>query len=71
MDKLIGAVSKRINPSGVKEVTVRQYGAEQIEIIIPEIEEREVEQIKRIISTSGNLQFRILANDKEPDHKAI
>jgi SecD/SecF fusion protein len=71
MDKLIGAVSKRINPSGVKEVTVRQYGADQIEIIVPEVEEREVEQIKQIISTSGNLQFRILANLRESDHKDL
>ncbi len=71
MDKLVGAVSKRINPSGVKEVTVRQYGAEQIEIIVPEVEQREVDQIKLIISTSGNLQFRILANNKDTDHKDI
>ena len=47
MDKLIAAVGRRINPSGVKELTIRQYGAEQIEVIIPEIEEREVEQIKQ------------------------
>ena len=69
MDKLIGAVSKRINPSGVKEVTVRQYGADQIEIIVPEVEQREVDQIKQIISTSGNLQFRILANKAETEDK--
>ncbi len=68
MDKLIAAVGRRINPSGVKELTIRQYGAEQIEVIIPEVEEREVEQIKKQISTSGLLEFRIVANqadDKE------
>jgi preprotein translocase subunit SecD len=68
MDKLIAAVGKRINPSGVKELTIRRYGAEQLEVIIPEVEEREVEQIKRKISTSGLLEFRITANkvdDKE------
>ncbi|HEY1785470.1 MAG TPA: hypothetical protein VGG30_07975, partial [Pirellulales bacterium] len=67
MEKLIGAVSKRINPSGVAEVTVRRYGNEQLEVIVPEVEQREVDQIKRIISTSGNLQFRILAN--RHDHR--
>ncbi len=71
MQKLVGAIGRRINPGGLKEVTVRQYGAEQIEIIVPEIEQREVEQIKRIISTSGNLQFRILANNTEADHKEL
>ena len=71
MDKLIAAVGRRINPSGVKELTIRQYGAEQLEVIIPEIEEREVEQIKKRISTSGLLEFRIVANeidDKRHDH---
>jgi SecD/SecF fusion protein len=68
MDKLITAVGKRINPSGVKELTIRRYGADQIEVIVPEVEEREVDQIKRKISTSGLLEFRITANkidDKE------
>ena len=65
MDKLIAAVGRRINPSGVKELTIRQYGAEQIEIIIPEIEEREVDQIKKRISTSGLLEFRIVANEND------
>ncbi len=62
MAKLIGAVGRRINPGGVKELTIRQYGTEQIEVIIPEVEEREVEQIKKKISTSGLLNFRIVAN---------
>ena len=72
MDKLIAAVSRRINPSGVAEVTVRRYGNEQLEVIVPEVEQREVDQIKRIISTSGNLQFRILANrhDHQRHHRA-
>jgi len=69
MDKLIGAVSKRINPSGVNEVTVRRYGNEQLEVIVPEVEQRQVDQIKQIISTSGNLQFRILANRN--DHRDV
>jgi SecD/SecF fusion protein len=65
MDKLIAAVGRRINPSGVKELTIRQYGAEQLEVIIPEIDEREVDQIKKRISTSGLLEFRIVANEQD------
>ncbi|HEY2893965.1 MAG TPA: hypothetical protein VGJ16_07125, partial [Pirellulales bacterium] len=68
MDKLIAAVGKRINPSGVKELTIRRYGADQVEVIVPEVDVREVDQIKRKISTSGLLEFRIVANpidDKE------
>ena len=65
MDKLIAAVARRVNPGGQKEVTIRKYGNEQIEVIVPEIESEEVERIKRIISTTGNLEFRILANNRD------
>jgi len=65
MAKLVTAIGRRINPGGVKELTIRQYGAEQIEVIIPEVEEREVEQIKKKISTSGLLNFRIVANQTD------
>ena len=52
-------------PGGQKEVTIRKYGVEQIEIIVPEVEEAEVERIERIISRTGNLEFRILANNRD------
>jgi len=64
MDKLIAAVKRRVDPGGQKEVTIRTYGVEQVEIIIPEIDENEVKRIKGIISTTGELQFRILANNR-------
>lgn len=69
MDKLIQAVSRRINPGGVKEVTIRPQGANQLEIIIPEADEAETARIKSIISRAGTLEFRILANDR--DHKSL
>ncbi len=65
MDKLVTAVGRRINPGGVKEVTIRQYGKEQIEVIVPEIAEHEVDEIKKRISTSGVLEFRIVANEND------
>jgi SecD/SecF fusion protein len=69
MDKLIQAVSRRINPGGVKEVTIRPQGVNQLEIIIPEADEAETARIKSIISRAGTLEFRILANDR--DHKSL
>jgi len=69
MDKLVMAVARRVNPGGVKEVTVRPYGEQQIEIIIPEADSAEVERIKRKISSIGSLEFRILANPR--DHAEI
>jgi SecD/SecF fusion protein len=65
MSDLIAAVGRRINPGGVKELTIRQYGAEQLEVIIPEVDTQEVEQIKKRISTSGLLEFRIVANQND------
>jgi len=69
MDKLVTAVSMRVNPSGVKEVTIRRRGTEQIEIIIPEVDENEANRIADIISRAGTLEFRILANNR--DHTAL
>lgn len=70
MDKLVAAVSRRVNPGGQKEVTVRQYGLDQIEVIIPDVEQSEVEQIKRIVSSAGVLEFRILANRDDARHQS-
>ncbi|MCE5267082.1 MAG: protein translocase subunit SecD [Planctomycetaceae bacterium] len=73
MDKLATAITRRVNPGGQKEVTVRKYGTQGIEIIVPEQDEAEVARIERIISQTGELQFRILAdaNDPKGDAKAI
>jgi SecD/SecF fusion protein len=69
MDKLVAAVSRRVNPGGQKEVTVRQFGLDQIEVILPEVEQEEVDLVKRVISSAGVLEFRILANDDDSRHK--
>ena len=65
MDKLVGAITRRVNPGGIKEVTVRPYGQHEIEIIIPKATQEEEDQIKGIISTSGALEFRIVANQRD------
>jgi SecD/SecF fusion protein len=70
MDKLVAAIARRVNPGGQKEVTVRQFGLDQIEVILPEVEQSEVDQIKKIISSAGVLEFRMLANRADPRHRA-
>ena len=64
MSALIEALSRRINPTGTKEIVIRPYGERQVEMIIPEVDQREVDQIKKTISTAGVLQFRIVANQR-------
>jgi SecD/SecF fusion protein len=69
MDQMVPSISKRVNPGGQKEVSVRQYGPEQIEIILPDVNDAEKDSIKEVISKTGRLEFRILANSFNPTHK--
>ncbi len=68
-DRLIGAVRERIDPAGVQQITLRPYGENQIEIIVPEIPAAEVEQLKNKIENLGELEFLITANQQ--DHASI
>ena len=69
MNGLITALSRRLNPTGTKEIVIRPYGDRQVEIIIPDVDEVEIEQAKRLITEAGALEFRIVAN--EIDHASI
>ncbi len=69
MDKLVAAVSRRVNPGGQKEVTVRRYGLDQLEVIVPDVDQAEVDLIKRVVSSAGVLEFRITANPEDPRHR--
>lgn len=71
VDKLIAALTKRVDPSGTKEVSIRKYGAGQIEIIIPYANEEDREFIERKIYTAGSLEFRIVASKNFASHKNI
>lgn len=64
IDKMVTAISKRINPSGAEEVTVRRVGNDRIEIIIPGADPDLVEQKKRLITKLGSLEFGIVASEK-------
>jgi SecD/SecF fusion protein len=65
MNDLLDAIKRRVNPGGQKEVIIRAYGQEQVEVIIPEKDEAEIARIERIISRTGVLEFRILANTRD------
>jgi len=69
--QLIGALSERVDPSGTKEVTIREYGSGQIEIIIPKASQQELEFIERRIYTAGALEFRITASPVFSENREI
>ncbi len=70
MDELVSALKKRADPEGVKEIPIRQIGSHRIEIILPQATNEEVEEVKKMLTDVGQLEFRILANYKH-DKDAI
>lgn len=71
MWSLVQALESRINPSDTREVVVRRYGDWQVEIIVPEMDAIEMEQMKKLISTAGSLKFLIVANRDHVRHKSV
>jgi SecD/SecF fusion protein len=69
MSELVGAITRRVNPGGTKEVIVRPYGGDEIEIIIPDATQEELASLKEVITKLGSLEFRITANQR--DHASI
>ncbi|MBA3481065.1 MAG: protein translocase subunit SecD, partial [Pirellulales bacterium] len=69
MGKLIRALIERVDPAGTKEVSIKQFGEGQIEIIIPKAEKSELEAIERRIYTAGVLEFRIVASRQFGRHQ--
>ena len=64
MDRLIAAISRRVNPGGDREVTIREFRTDQVEIVMPTAERAELDRIKSIITNLGSLEFRILATER-------
>ncbi len=68
MEKLVPAISERVNPGGQKEISVRSLGTNMVQIIMPAVgganaekKRAEMDEVKRIIQRTGALQFRIVA----------
>ncbi len=66
MEKMVNSIRQRLDPAGVRQVSIRESGPERLEIKIPRVSQAEVELLKKKLITAGNLEFRILA-DQEMD----
>lgn len=62
IDELNAAIKKRVDPAGLREISVQKLGETQVQVIIPQAEAAEVARIERLISEAGTLEFRILAS---------
>ncbi len=65
IDRLIAAVRERIDPAGVQQITIRPFGENQIEIIVPEIPAAEIAALQNKIENLGELEFLITANTRD------
>ncbi|MEP3481595.1 MAG: hypothetical protein ABJZ55_20300, partial [Fuerstiella sp.] len=71
MDRMIGAIGKRINPTGTSEITVRQVGRDRIEVIVPGEDPQSVSDIKRQITRLGSLEFFVTVDEGIDDQTMI
>ncbi len=79
MAQLAAQIKRRIDPTDIKNVTVRPSGDRRVEIILPtggasggrsNLSAEDIEEVKRLISQMGVLEFRILANGPD-DEKGL
>ncbi|TWT48283.1 protein translocase subunit SecD [Botrimarina hoheduenensis] len=70
IDRLIDALQQRVDPTGAKEVSIRNYGG-AIEIIIPKASGDDLDYIKRRITDLGQLEFRIPADPRRSEDERI
>jgi SecD/SecF fusion protein len=63
MNALVQKIRNRLNPDGLKEIVVRPFGPEQVEIVVPETDPGEIEKIKIGVETAGVLQFMVVASE--------
>jgi SecD/SecF fusion protein len=72
MNELAAQIKKRIDPTDIRNITVRPSGDSRLEIILPlsggqgsgksDLSSEDIEEVKRRISQMGVLEFRIIAN---------
>ena len=66
LQEAIAILKRRIDPTGTREVTIREYGP-AIEIIIPNTGPDALEYVKQRITQLGQLEFRITADPTQPN----
>ena len=55
-------IERRINIYGLKEPRIQRYGEDQILIQMPGMDMAEVERVKKIVTSSGRLEFKLEAD---------
>src|SRR5262249_27071622 len=64
IDESIAVMERRTDKLGVKEMEFTSFGSDEIKIQIPGVDQKEVEEIQRVLTELGKLEFRIVAKDE-------
>jgi SecD/SecF fusion protein len=64
-------MQRRLNPDGLKELVIRVTGPKQIELVVPEVDDAEIAELKLRATTGGALQFLIVADNPSLDRNVI
>jgi SecD/SecF fusion protein len=67
--KTVRALDRRLNPGRVRLARVRVIEGNRIEVGVYGNDEKELREIEEIVGFTGQLEFRILANDHNPEHQ--
>lgn len=68
---IIKQLKLRIDPSGVRDIVLRQLGQDKIEIIIPDVDDTEADRIWKNLIQAGFLEFRIVADGRFGEHNKV
>ena len=61
-EDLVPRLKERVDPTNTKEIMIRPYGSDMIEIVIPDVTDAEGDRIWENLTKQGVMQFRIVAS---------
>lgn len=64
IEQLLPALKERLDPAGLYNYVIRALGSDRVEIIMPQAASEDVDRVKRLVTTVGQLQFKIVANQR-------
>ena len=65
ISEIISILNRKLNNSGLKEIFIQPSGTDRVIIQLPGLKKSEVERIKDVIETQGNLEFKLVMLDEE------
>ncbi len=70
LPELISLFREKINAKGLKEIYVQGLGTDRILVQLPGLRKAEVENIKNVLETQGQLEFKLVNDNPEDVKKA-